>query len=227
MNRFTQPCVGLTVLLVVLAVTQLAHAQGRKNQEEELESVEVNGKIVNVKRGLITAVDGDNQEGMIKVDPKETKVYVSGTALPSVLRSGMFVRFTGKFDKATATEPVTKLEIFEPSEDVDIGVFPEDPTDPNSDVLVAGRVTAFKRGKLMMAAGRQKVQADVAEDAELTLQVSDYSLAQAGDEIRVRGKLFAPGKIIGTQIDITLAEPLGEPEKKTRGRASRKKDDEE
>ncbi len=227
MKHLVRPCTAMALILVVLAGTQCTYAQGRKNKNDKLESVEVSGKIVNVKRGLITAVDGDNQQGMIKIDPKDTKVYVTGTAMPSVLRSGMFIRFTGKFENAVATEPVTELEIFEPSESVDIGVFPEDPTDPNSDVLVAGRVAAFKRGKLIMATGRQKVQADMAEDAELSLHVSDYSLASPGDDIRVLGKLFAPGKIIATQVDITLAEPLGEPEKKTRGRTSRRGDDEE
>lgn len=213
------------VLIAVALSTAAARAQGRNQSNDGPPPVELNGKVVGVQRGIIQAVDEDNQEGLIKVD-KDTRVYVTGEALPSVLRNGMFVRFTAAFDGATAKEPVKELEIFEPSDQVDVGVFPEDPTDPNTDVLVAGRLTAFKNGKLLVVAGRQRAQAELAEDAEITIKVSDYSLARPGDELRVKGQLFAPGKIIATQVDIMLAEPIGEPEKKPRGKKNPREKDE-
>lgn len=217
MKLFCRNGLVAVVLSVVLSGAAAVQAQGRNQGNDGPPPVELNGKVVGVQRGMIQAVDEDNQEGLIKVD-KDTRVYVTGEALPSVLRNGMFVRFTATFEGTTAKEPLTELEIFEPSDAVDIGVFPEDPTDPNTDVLVAGRLTAFKNGKLLVTAGRQRAQAELDEEAEITLKVSDYSLARAGDELRVKGQLFAPGKIIASQVDIMLAEPIGEPEKKPRGK---------
>ncbi len=214
----TLPCVALSLTVVLGA--SLVHAQAKKKQPQELDPVNLQGKIVAVQRGLIKVVNDENQEGLIQIDPEKTKVNVTGTALRSVLRNGMFVRFSGRFKRGTATEPIEMLQIFEPTEGLGIGVFPDDPTDPNSETVVAGPLRGFKKGKLTIAAGNEKVQAVLAETAEITLEVSDYSIVQAGDNIEVLGYLFAPGKVIATEVYITLAKPLGEPEKKPRKRRS-------
>ncbi len=232
MNHSTRLFLGMAVLLAVIFNASLVHAQRGKKKQGELPPVNPRGKIVGVQRGLIKIVDGDDQTFLVKLDANKTQVHVSGTALPSVLRSGMFVRFSGQLTRGRATEPVEKLQIFEPTEESELGVFSDDPTDPNAETVVAGALRGFRKGRLTIAAGRQKVQANLAETVEVTLEVSDYSIAQAGDEVEVLGILFAPGKIFASQVDITLVEPLGEPEKKpraprsTRGRKKKEPEDE-
>jgi len=220
MNLCCRSFLGGAVLLTAIFNASLAHAQRGKKQQQALPPVEVKGKIVGVQRGLITMMDNHDQETLVKVDPRDTRVFVFGTALPSVLQNGMFVRFAGQLTRGTAKEPVEKLQIFEPSEGIGIGVFRDDPTDPNSETVIAGELRSFKKGKLTIAAGRQKVQARLAESAEITFEVSDYSIARPGDDVKVLGKLFAPGKVIASQVDITVIAPLGESKKKPRKKRS-------
>ena len=212
---------------VMLSCTLPASAQRRRQQPVvvKVKTYRMEGSIVGVRPGLIQCADEKGKPYLIKLDRERTKrVVVSGTAEPGFLRAGLFVRFTALLDKrGKPTEPVAEMTIFDPRDGFTMGVFPDDPTDPNGPYLVAGQIREMKRGKVTLAAGNRKVQFELAESPQIGVEVSDYSLARRGDSIQVTGigRPERPQELIGTIVEIKLSQPLSGPQKKTRGRKER------
>ncbi len=207
-------CVGLALSIWCAS----AHAQRSRNQQE-LPPANVSGKIVDLRRGLIQIIDDQERQYLVQVRPDATQVFVSGTAKPSFLQPRMFVRFTGKLDGNAAEEPVAELQIFVPTEQQGVGLFRNDPTDPDAGSVVAGQLRSLRNGKYTMAIGREAVQFELAEDVAITVDVFDYSIAKPGDAIEVRGRFVAEDKIVSDRVTIELAEPLAGPEPRKRGRS--------
>ncbi len=84
--------------------------------------------------------------------------------------------------------------------------------------MVAGRTVRARRGTLAINAGRAMIQAELAEEPLIHVDVANYLLAQPGDKIAVtKGRMPAglsvlpPGRIgtaQATELSIELAQPL-------------------
>lgn len=208
--RFT-----LAFAVLCLCAPDSALAQRREQREmmmryQTLPVVNLKGKVVQVGAGLIQVEDENGNPNVVQVDPMRTRVVVSGTAKPSVLRPGMLVQFTTELDnrQLNAKEPVSDLQIFSAGAGYALGVTSDDPEGKGGPYRVAGQVKTFKEGRLAVQAEKRQVRAVVADDATIKFEGADYSLARAGDEIDVQGRLFGQGQVFGETVKVTLAQPI-------------------
>ncbi|HXT61318.1 MAG TPA: hypothetical protein VN699_21935 [Pirellulales bacterium] len=186
--------------------------------------------------------DADGKTIVVGFDFKtKPKVTVTGTAEPGFLAPGLIVRFSAKMtSKGQVKDPIGELAVIETSELNQIGAQPD--LAPGEDLkkaekegpvewVVVGAIRSVKKNQLQIAAGGKAIKAEVAEDCKITVDVSDLSIVQAGDEISVVGKQLPglpmgdgaqSGQVIGEKIDVVLAKPLTAPGKKKGAKAKPK-----
>jgi hypothetical protein len=160
-----------------------------------------------------------------------TDIQVTGTAEPSFLRTGMYVRFSAGFDaRGKSSDVISLLTIFSPNESRKVGIFREGFAEGGKEAgaktqfLVAGQLANFKNGKMSVVVGGKKIQIAVAEDVKINVDVSDPSLAKQGDKIEIKkGYYFQKGAVFGEIVEIELSEPLVGKTKKSRRSSSKKK----
>jgi hypothetical protein len=97
--------------------------------------------------------------------------------------------------------------------------------------LVRGTVKSLKAGKLIVNIGHGIVRADLADDAQVSVNMGDLSKARRGDAIAVKGTQLMGGQqlmVQATFVSVQASEPLQGPKKKpapaAKKRASSKKD---
>jgi len=199
-----------------------ANRRGRGNQPD-LKPFHIKGTITGMQGNLIQWTNKNQQQGLVAIDRKFLKrVTVTGSAEPSFLRSGLYMRFTTQPDaRGRVTEPVTKLTLFSPDDGFQTGVFPEDPANLKGPVQIAGQIKKLRKTKVTLSVGRKQQKIEIAEKPEIRIEVSDPRLASPGDKIEVNGIGVTVERVYATTIDIELAKPLGGG-KKTRGRKKKK-----
>lgn len=213
----------LTIILCP-AVASAQRRQGRAENVPDPQSFRIEGKILGIQPGIIQWTSDGETPRLLKLDPKQTRrVTVTGTAEPEFLRPGMFIRFTAPIDKkGNVQQPVKVLTIFTPSGDPEqgftVGVYSEDPTDPNAPYTVAGQLRGERRGTYVLAAGGDVIRFELDEAPEIGVDVNDYSLAMPGDEIRGNAWGYDESQLVADAIDIKLAEPLAPPQARNRAR---------
>ena len=92
-------------------------------------------------------------------------------------------------------------------------------------VVVRGTVRSCKAGKLMVKIDKGTVHADLADDAQVTVDTADYTRATKGDAITARGIAAQRGVQILMQaesVTITAAEPLSGGAKKKTAKVDKK-----
>ena len=166
----------------------------------------------------------------------ETKVTVEGEAERDCLRPGLFVQFTGKINKkGHLEEPLSEIEITSAQGKASLGLFPPDDVDGLKPVraltagsyLVKGKLATFRDDELLVIAGRHKITGAVsADELKVKLNLDDTSLAQSGDEVKVKAWYYDNGRpnlnigrrgtAMAEEITITLAKPLEATGKKPR-----------
>lgn len=216
---------GVALGVLCVSACGSASAQRREQREaqmlyQQLPVVKIEGKVIQVGTGLIQVQDDDGNPQVVKLDPKWTqRVLVSGTAKPSVLRSGMIVAFTTELDQRqlSAKEPLTELQITSADPGNPLGVTSEAADGGGGPYRVVGQVKTFKDGRLTLQADKRQIRAMVADDALLKFEGPDYSYARHGDEIDVQGRLFGQGQVLGETVRVTLSQPI-EGEEQPRGR---------
>ena len=172
----------------------------------------------------------DGTTWLLKYDPK-AQVHVTGTATTEALVPGLFVRFSGEFDRrGKASEEIKQLEVFTPSQKNPLGAkaagataaFSE-PTPakkgPSTTPIayeIAGRITSIKKGAMIVACPGLTVHAEVASDATITVDIADLAAASPGDKIEVRGWYIKgqEGRGYATDVEVALSNPLTGPKKK-------------
>lgn len=156
---------------------------------------------------------------VVAVHPQDTKVTVSGTAEAKALKSGMFVRFSGKVDmEENVLGELVEVEVFTPAADFkpkfDVKLPPpkfasDEPPPESLSFEAEGPITAIKAGELTATFfNNQRVKVKLAKVARVKFTVADYSQARPGDAIRVKGKLAAPGQVLGETVSISLADRM-------------------
>jgi hypothetical protein len=195
------------------------------------------GNIVEVGPQGIQIKDSDGKSLIVGFDQK-TKIAVTGTAEPGFLSPGLLVRFTATMtNKGQVQDKITELAVVEQSETNKVGAQPD--LEPGKTLkeaekegpvtwIVVAPIRSFKNNQLMVAAGKA-IRAEVADDCKITVDVTNYTIAQEGDEIAVVGKLLQdaqtmgdlsiPGQVLAEKVDITLVKPLTAPGKKKGAKA--------
>ncbi len=197
--------------------------------QQELPAFNGNGKIVEVAAasGLVKMVNDAGEEFMIKVQ-RDAKVTVAGTAAPAYLSPGLAVRFTAVLsEKGQSQDPVAELTIVELSQAVQPGMqidgIPgaEKAEGPQTYVVV-GTLGPHKKGQWRVNTPEKALRIKLEDEATISVDVSNLSVARRDDLIHVEGRQVGPGQVFGDKVEVTLSTPL-EPatKKKARGRKSR------
>ncbi len=157
---------------------------------------------------------------LVKFD-KNCKIEVTGSADPSFLRPGLLVRFTADIDKkGKTTAPLNELEIVSPQNAM---VFArarataaakgpseagEEGETPEATGMV-GRITAVKNGELTIETGGGSIRATLGPNPAVKVNANDYTLAQQGDKVDVKGWFIQAPDAVAQDVKITLSTPLG------------------
>ena len=197
------------------------------------------GTIQGIKGNVLHVVGEEGGQWLVKLPDNVQHVTVSGSALASWLQRGMWVRFYGTFDKkGAAQQPIQELFVFSPgqpgqernAELYTVGIFPEGaataglkgvfddegdrkPAPEVADYRVIGRLTGFSGGMLSVSAGRGGVKAPLAEDARISVSISDLRSIRIGDNVEVNGWHLPNQKthIFAERLTVKPAVPLGTP----------------
>ncbi len=222
-----------------------------------MQPVRVSGKVHAVgPRGL--QIVADNGTPWVVQPPDNVEaINFAGTASSDWLQRGMFVRFSTTLNKELeAQQPIRDLTVITVRPGVEPGVFQEGEAvagggneggteekgrasrrkaqDKIAPCLVIGRLYALKDGVISVATvGRHLVQASLAEDAAISVQMNDFRVARQGDKVDFTGMVYPeqPGRRKARSITITAAKPLGsaqtnkEREKGKKGTKGEKKKD--
>jgi hypothetical protein len=211
----------------------------RKAQLMQLPVVDLKGTVEQVGADGL-AIKCEGQAFNLSVDSNLTHVQCNGTADRSYLKPGVLVRFEGEFDKRMQPKSgplevlyvVTQSETSQPGihsdSDVAAAAAAAGENGENSEeggqrpakraavenCVVIGTIKLLKDDQLQVVADGKPVKVQLAKEAEIKVEVDDYTLAAAGDEIVVRGRTVQPpsgqqpGHVFGEDVTITLAQPL-------------------
>ncbi len=229
--------VAWLAVAATLASASAAHAQFNnqynaqamaKARLMQLPVVDLKGTVDQVGAdGLTMKCEG--QSFVLAMDPAHSRVICNGTAERSYLKPGVMVKFEGEFDRKMQLKggPLEALSVVSPSDTAQPGIHSDSATDENGDeekrpvkrganesCVVIGTIKLFKDDQLQVVADGKPIKTQLAEDAEIKVEVDDFTLASAGDEIVVRGRTIQPpqgpqaGQVFGEEVTITLSQPL-------------------
>lgn len=242
---------AFAILLLLASLPNVTFAQKEK-ADTKTEKVSASGTISAVGPGYLHVVSQAGDQWQVALDPK-AEVTVTGSAHPSFLRSGMLVRFSGKFNKkAESVQPLSSLTIFTPKPvaprqgrgedgEADVsdrtkGLFKiEEPKAEDKktakppetfDISSAGAVVSARGGKVQVRAPEAAFKIALTDDATLALEVNDYRLAKAGDKIDLEGWGYIEDKtkVVANRVTIRLKDTLGEAKKKAEPKPTEKKE---
>jgi hypothetical protein len=198
-------------------------------------SFEDKGTLEAIQGNAMQIRDSKSEPWLLSLGP-DTIVTVEGDAERDCLRPGLFVQFTGKINKkGQLEEPLSEIEITSAQAKAAMGIFPPDDTDGLKPVraltagsyLVKGKLATFRDDELLVIAGRHKITGAVsADELKVKLNLDDTSLAQPGDEVKVKAWYYDAGRpnlnlgrrgnAMAEEVTITLAKPLEATGKKVR-----------
>jgi hypothetical protein len=211
--------VCLSMLALTVTCLQLSESTVRAQQPDPyagLKAVKASGKISEVAPGgVLLLKDAMNKDVAVKIMPT-TKISVNGTAEADFLKTGTFVQFTtnvtpgGK--QAVVDGELGEVMVCEMSDIITPAFSLEGDApakkDASAKYFVRGKIMKNVKGDLSIMAGTTQVKAKLSPTAKIDVKVTDFTLAQAGDDVAVDGREFAPGQIIGNTVDITIINPL-------------------
>jgi hypothetical protein len=224
----------LTLLLlfflpgVAMAQAPAANPSGVPKREQ----MRVDGTLQGMQGNLLQLVTEGGDQWVVKVEAQPENITYQASAQPDWLQPGMYVQFHATFDqRGRATAPVSQLTVFTPNADTPLGAFPESGLNTGTNELfadtkptqetkpkkppevvplnVAGRLTGLERGKIRVAASNVTLEADLADDATIAVELNNYSLARMGDKISVNGWYVQKGHGLATVVLVRAAQPLG------------------
>jgi hypothetical protein len=81
---------------------------------------------------------------------------------------------------------------------------------------VVGKVVSYKENRLIVAAGKRKVEVDLTDEPLIHVDVAEGTFASAGDKVVVKGKEVKgqQGACEAESVEITFSQPLTSPKKK-------------
>lgn len=229
---------GFVAVLLVTCGVGTVDAQSRRRDRDKVDlsklpPANVEGSVQGIARGQILVGDGEQIHCLVRLAPQVTAVTVEGTGSAEMLVPGRFVSFVGDMDaRGNVTTDVEEMTLFVPTQQMRPGRFSQgdDPTSTEGPFLVRGQIRSLKRGKMTVDVLGNAVKLELKEAPEVKLSIDDYSLAQQGDAITVRGRWAQkaengnPGEVFAESVWIELANPVGgdDDDKKRRSRRGRR-----
>jgi hypothetical protein len=186
--------------------------------------MEEDGKLEGFRGNILSFRDSKDAVWLVQVNA-QTKINIAGEAKLDYLKPGMVVELTGTINEdAEFAEPVAEVALLDAKSRPTLGLFEpgDDPAtakpvrEPEAgEYRVRARVLGAKEDELKLLAGRLKLVAKPAEDLKVVLAIEDPSLAQPGDEMKLKAWFYensrpsavGPGKALAESVDITLANP--------------------
>ena len=227
--------IGAALLFVPSARAQYLYRP--KQQVINLPTFKTTGEYVGMQGGYMKCIL-DGTPVIVQFVNQKSKVKVTGTATPDFMAQGMYVRFTGTFDRhGKGTDPIKEFTLFTPDADNQIGaveaggssssLFSEPaptatkekkaPPAQTATYTISGNIVSVHKNQMIVSAGsRTKYRFEVAPDATVKVDVSYPSWASQGDKVTISGAKLGNGRVVGVDVAIELSKPL-EPKKKTHG----------
>ncbi len=237
-SLFLRPFLTATLVLVVHAAA-VAQEFGdwpkpapAPKPEGEVTQVKIKGQIKGARGDLLHVVNEEGAQWVVKMPAEARQIRLVGAAVLGWLQPGMLVRFSGQFDQNGKPQaPIKRVEVFtyrppregQPPEQP--GVFPETAVsgiglfqDPNAaaaskvqSFIVIGQLRGLAKGEMMVAAGSVPVRVQLAEDAEIAVDIADYRWARVDDEIELSGWHYPLIKtqVYANNVTIRAANPIG------------------
>ena len=230
-------------LLLLGSIVSPARAQGKLPPPTE--SARVKGLIKAMEGNLMQVIPENSKDLILVQMPAEVQhIKLTGKALAAWLSPGLTVRFIGRFDmRGKAQDPIRKLDVITlrkpvPGEAVELpGVYPQIETEggggafdgagagvrpkprgkePGGMFKVIGQIMAVRNNQLMVGTGAMNVMAEIAQDAEITVEIGDYRFAAVGDAVEVDGKYYlqAPNQIYANRVTIQSCATVGLPRRR-------------
>jgi hypothetical protein len=227
------------VAAVIAGSSSPSAAQRRPNLPRD--NISSAGTIKALAPGVMHVENVGGDEWLLRVEASPQDVILTGSALPGFLRPGMFVQFKGLFtNRGVAQEALQQVKIFSPKKTTKLGAekdaagpdtkannfsafitkAPEEETEPEAKETswynVTGVIKKNKVRNLTVSVGRSDLKVELAEDAEILLNINDYRLARVGDEVEFEGWHY-PGQkkfVHATRLSIKGEKPFGQPLKK-------------
>jgi hypothetical protein len=225
------------------------NGNGQQTPNVPRENLNASGVLKGARGAVLHLQTEEGEQWYVQVQPTRPQdVSFTGPAEASFVKPGMLVQFSTKLNKrGQADEPVKTLVVFSLKEGYQLGVLNESsigggggassglfetPTeqpkekktkvkvDEDAVYRVAGQIAKISRtGEMTINAGSMTVKADLADDAKVSVDLSDLAYARAGDKVSVQGWYLAgqKGQAVGTQVSMSTVEPLVGPKKKIPG----------
>jgi hypothetical protein len=216
----------------LFAVAVAAFATSPALAQNEREDLETTGRVMGMQGNLLQVEARDGVVWAVQLPNQMRNVTYRNTAGVKFLGPGMFVNFTGKFDKRGKMEgAVSMLKVFTPESPDQLGVFPDalggggiglgtapgqaQPAvadDGPKSYQVSGRVMKVARnGDMTIQAGQQSVTAPVDPAVQIEIEVGTLELAKLGDTIDLEAWYYPQrvGQAMARRVEVTGAQPLG------------------
>ena len=187
------------------------------------------GKLKGFQRGILAVTRDDGTDVMIQPPDDISAFTFVATAKPAFIQRGQLVRFTGMFQpNGVPTEPITKVEIFQPIQTQKVaghnrdkfvpGVYsanrhaPKQPAAVGKYSVVGGVLGMNNAGVMMVQAGDKRVQVQLAQTVVFEVRYNNLTLAKEGDIVNVAGFYQPPDdtKVKADRVTVSTDRVYGE-----------------
>jgi hypothetical protein len=220
---------------------------------ENRENVEITGTIKQIGPGVLQVVTEAGDQWLVRLEgrPQEMRLSYSAKAEPGFLRPGMLVQFAGTINKkGQLQEKLDSLIVTTLREGIEVGVYPEAAGGIAGELFsdarpeekgkkgrqkpeavpcrVTGTIAKISRaGELTVSGRNATVTAQLAEEARISVDMNNLSLAQPGDSVEIRGWHIKnqKGQAWSREVSVSAANVLGESKKKPRAERQEKQPD--
>lgn len=181
----------------------------------QAERVSTKGKVVTVNPNSITMSEAGGKIYTITFPKGANVIQVVGNLPLAKLQPGTIVRFSGKLKGPAALDgEISKLTVFSPLDGYQQGILQDNPAE---DAVITGKLTKITKNALTVSAGRKRISAKLAAEAEIVVDSKDFSIVKAGDTIEADGTVAADGSVTARRAVVTLgASPANEPKGKAK-----------
>lgn len=238
----------LSFVLLAILLGLPGVSWGQKRGEKETERAQCVGKLKGMAQGVLQVETDKGERMLVAIEPRAQEVSFIGQATAAFVQPGMLVQFTASLDKkGEAQEKISQLKVISPKKETQVGLQAEggfaggelfassdddakkkkkQRASDTAQYLVTGSVRSIKDGKMYVAALGAVVKAELADNCQVSLEVSDIRLAREGDNVEAEGWRYPnqATQMYARRVIITADKPLGADDKKRRP-TSTKEDD--
>ena len=180
-------------------------------------SLEETGTLAGIQGNYIKFHDSNQDVWLLQVVP-QTTISIEGEADADYLRRGLTVVLTAQVNEdRTLAEPIKEIEVISGKGRPSLGLFPPDEDDANAKPVrkpeagkyrIRGKLASFKKGELLIVAGRWKITGTAGEELKVKLTLNDARMAQFGDEMTVKAWYLDFAKAAPNRLGRARAEAI-------------------